>query len=324
MPGAGPPLLSVGLRNFALPGEGDWNGLLERAVVLEELGVDRLVVSDHVAFGDDLGAYGDPGVGGLAGGRQPTGPDGEWLEPLTALSFVAARTERVRLGTNILLAALRRPVVLAKTVATLDVLSGGRVDLGVGVGWQEAEYRAAELDFGHRGALLDRCLETCRALWSGDPVAVGDPPVVVQAHPTPTGADGVPVWVSGTVNRRVVERTARFGSGWIPWGEALGDPAGAVPRFRDELARTIDRLRSSGEPTVLSDVADLEVVATARVVAPTSGGDVPAVVDRMLREVGPALEVGVTDVRVSLPTDAGWVPEVVAALRTGLRDRAPG
>ena len=123
------------------------------------------MVSDHVVFGEDLGAYGDPAVGGTTGGRQPTGPDGEWLEPLTVLSFVAARTSQIRLGTNILLAALRRPVVLAKTLATLDVLSGGRVDLGVGVGWQREEYDAAGLDFDERGRLLDDTLETCRSLW---------------------------------------------------------------------------------------------------------------------------------------------------------------
>ncbi len=316
--------LSVGLRNFARPGEGDWSGLLERAVLLDRLDVDRLVVSDHVVLGEDLSAYGDPAAGGLAGGRQPTGPDGHWLEPLTVLSFVAARTERVRLGTNILLAALRRPVVLAKTAATLDVLSGGRLDLGVGVGWQEAEYRAAGLDFRARGALLDESLALCRSYWSGDPVPVGQPPVTVRSSPVPPEPGGVAVWVSGSVHRRVVERTARFGSGWIPWGEALGDPASAVPTFRRRLDAEIDRLRSAGESTVLSSAADLGVVATAKVEVPTSGADVGSVVDRALLEVQPALDVGVSDVRVSLPIAGDWVPDVVAALRSGLVDRTSG
>jgi alkanesulfonate monooxygenase SsuD/methylene tetrahydromethanopterin reductase-like flavin-dependent oxidoreductase (luciferase family) len=82
-----------------------------------------------VAFGENLDAYGDPKVGGSAGGKQPTGPDGHWLDPLVVLTTIGALTERVRLGTGILIAALRRPVVLAKTAATIDVLSGGRLDL---------------------------------------------------------------------------------------------------------------------------------------------------------------------------------------------------
>ena len=89
------------------------------------------------------------------GGRQPTGPDGAWLEPLTVLAMVGALTERVRLCPMVLLAALRRPIVLAKTAATIDVLTGGRLDLGVGVGWQQEEYEAAGLDFAARGRLLN-------------------------------------------------------------------------------------------------------------------------------------------------------------------------
>src|SRR5690349_23959577 len=138
------------------------------ARMYDRVGIDKLVVSDHVVFGEHLDAYGNPATGGTAGGRQPTGPDGHWLEPLTTLSVIAGTTSRVRLGTNILLAALRRPAVLAKTAATLDVLSGGRLDLGVGVGWQREEYEAVGLDFQDRGRLLDHTLEVCQALWRGD------------------------------------------------------------------------------------------------------------------------------------------------------------
>src|SRR5689334_25200763 len=135
------------------------------ARMYDRVGIDKLVVSDHVVFGEHLDAYANPATGGTAGGRQPTGPDGHWLEPLTTLSVIAGMTERVRLGTGILLAALRRPVVLAKSAATLDVLSGGRVDLGVGVGWQREEYEAAGLDFRTRGRELDLTLEVCQTLW---------------------------------------------------------------------------------------------------------------------------------------------------------------
>src|SRR5438552_1383383 len=154
------------------PGQGGWQPMLERARAADEAGIDRLFVSDHVVFGENLEAYSRPELGGAEGGRQPTGPDGHWLEPLTVLSVIAGITARVRLGTGILLAALRRPVVLAKTAATLDVLSGGRLDLGVGVGWQREEYEAAGLDFGARGRLLDHTLEVCQILWRDSPARI--------------------------------------------------------------------------------------------------------------------------------------------------------
>ena len=140
--------------------------MLDMARAMDVAGVDRVVVSDHVVFGENLDAYADPSIGGQAGGRQPTGPDGSWLEPVTVLRAMAETTTRIRLGTAILLAALRRPAVLAKQLATLDVLSQGRVDLGVGVGWQRGEYEAVGLSFAERGRLLDHTLEVCQTLWT--------------------------------------------------------------------------------------------------------------------------------------------------------------
>src|SRR5690242_3533826 len=157
--------LSIGVRSFAAEDPGTWQPLFDATRVADEAGVDRLVLSDHVVFGERLEEYARPEIGGQAGGKQPTGPDGHWLEPLTTLSVLAGMTSRIRLGTNILVAALRRPAVLAKSTATLDVLSGGRLDLGVGVGWQREEYEAVGLDYGKRGRLLDHTLEVCERLW---------------------------------------------------------------------------------------------------------------------------------------------------------------
>src|SRR4051812_29361068 len=106
------PALSVALVNFSAHHPGDWGYLVDRATAAEEAGLDGVAVSDHVVMGEDLEAYGRPEVGGTVGGRQPTGPDGFWLEPLTSLAVIAGATTRVRLGTNVLLAALRRPAVL--------------------------------------------------------------------------------------------------------------------------------------------------------------------------------------------------------------------
>ena len=177
------PQLSAALVSYSPTGPNDWRTMLETARLYDRVGIDRLVISDHVVFGEQLDAYGRPEVGGTRGGKQPTGPDGHWLEPMTTLSVIAGMTERIRLATGILLAALRRPVVLAKQAATLDVLSGGRLDLGVGVGWQREEYEAAGLDFDRRGRLLDHTLEVCTALWTEGVVRYQSPELELRPHP---------------------------------------------------------------------------------------------------------------------------------------------
>ncbi len=227
-----PIQLSMGIPSFSAEAPASWEHLTDWAHVLESCGFDRVLVSEHVAFGMHMDAYADPGVGGTAGGRQPTGPDGPWLEPLTVLTYLAARTERIRLGTNILLAALRPAAVLAKTVATLDVLSGGRVDLGVGVGWQREEYEVVGLDFDKRGAILDQTLEVCTRLWREHEVSYASPELTfdrIHQMPKPRQPGGVPIWVSGTVNRAVARRLARFGKYWIPWGQDARDIAEGIP-----------------------------------------------------------------------------------------------
>jgi len=231
--------ISTDLRTFAPEPATDWSDVVDFARRADSAGFDRLAVSDHVAFGADLKAYGDPALGGTLGGTQPTGPDGAWLEPVTTIAYLAATTNRVRFTTNILLAALRRPVVLAKMAATVDVLSHGRLDLGVGVGWQRAEYEAAGLSFEDRGRLLDHTLEVCQSLWNSFSASYESPALsfdAIHQMPKPLQPGGVPIWVSGTVNDRSMDRLARFGSGWIPWGEDAAELERGVGRMRRALA----------------------------------------------------------------------------------------
>lgn len=280
--------MSMGLASFSAEAPaGGWGWMLDHARLYDRAGVDRLLVSDHVVFGERLDEYGRPEIGGMQGGRQPTGPDGHWLEPMTVLAAVCGVTSRVRLGTGILQAALRRPAVLAKTAATLDVLSGGRLDLGVGVGWQREEYEACGLAFEGRGALLDHTLAVCGVLWGERRADFDDGRLSfegVHQMPKPVRAGGVPVWVSGTANRAVARRLARFGTGWIPWGPAAADIGDGIARMRRAVAE------------FGRDPGDIQVVGTLRV----RRGDDGKVDHRATFERVPELvEAGVTDVRVS-------------------------
>jgi probable F420-dependent oxidoreductase len=279
------PQLSISLASFSAEDPGGWSRLREQIRVAEASGVDRVVVSDHVVYGEHLEAYGDPSLGGTAGGRQPTGPDGHWLEPFTVLTWAAALTERVRLGTNIMIAALRRPVVLAKELATLDVLSGGRVDLGVGVGWQREEYEAAGLEFERRGALLEHTLAVCRTLWT-EPVASFADEFLrfdrIHQMPKPIQAGGVPIWIGGTINARVVRRLAAYGSGWIPWGPDAAELVSSIPRVKELLADA-----GGADPDALQVVGTLPVVRDGDAVD----------VDRTIEATVPLVDAGVTDFR---------------------------
>jgi probable F420-dependent oxidoreductase len=306
------PRLGTSLRTFSADDPGGWHDLLDRARVADEAGLDKVVVSDHVVFGENLEAYGRPELGGAEGGRQPTGPDGHWLEPLTTLSVICGMTSRIRLGTNILIAALRRPVVLAKSAATLDVLSGGRVDLGVGVGWQREEYEAAGLPFDGRGALLDHTLAVCQTLWREQRASYSDEILrfdAIHQMPKPVQGGGVPIWVSGTVNRSVVRRLAQFGSGWIPWGPAAADLPAGIAQMRDGVAaagRDPGELRVVGSlPAVRAEAGDVDLARTM--------DGVPALVD-----------LGVTDFQANLPVPddshaaADYLSEVVGAFRAAV------
>jgi len=302
------PQLSIQLRTFSETDLGAWPSLLDQARAADEAGIDRIVVSDHVVYGEQLDAYGDPKLGGAAGGRQPTGPDGHWLEPLTVLSVLTGITSRVRLGTNILLAALRTPAVLAKTAATIDVLSGGRLDLGVGVGWQREEYEASGLRFEDRGRLLDRTLAVCQALWT-EPIAAFDDGELqfekIHMMPKPHQAGGVPIWVSGTVNALVARRLATYGSTWIPWGSASADLAGSVTQLRSMVEA------AGGDPS-FGVVGNL---AAAR----TPDGEPDAA--RTMAGVPALLAAGVTDVRLGIvvPADRAAAFDLLSAFVTEFR-----
>ena len=304
------PELSLYLTTYTDAPQHDWHATLDLAEAMDTAGIDRLVVSDHLVFGENLEAYSDPSIGGQAGGRQPTGPDGAWLEPLVVLTAIAARTSRIRLGTAILLAALRRPAVLAKQLATLDAISGGRVDLGVGVGWQREEYEAAGLSFEDRGRLLDHTLEVCQALWTQERASYSSAELSfdgIHQMPKPVQTGGVPLWISGTVNNAVARRIARFGSGWIPWGSAYADIPGAIAAMKDKV------VAFGGDPS------DLQVQGVARVV---KGGDGSIDYTASAAAVPALVEAGVTDIRfpASLTAEPDQALDRMSSLVAAFRD----
>ena len=203
----------------------------------EDLAFDSVWVSDHVILPRQVESFYPYAADGVA----TFGPDEPYYEPLAALNFLAGCTQRVRLGTHVLIIPYRNPVLTAKILATLDVLSGGRLILGAGVGWMEEEFLALGLDTYHqRGAVTDEYLSLYKELWTKDePVFHGEHYQLsgVGFQPKPVQKPHPPIWIGGHTGP-AIRRAAIHGDGWMPIG--LRPPAILEP---EELAGKIDRLR---------------------------------------------------------------------------------
>jgi probable F420-dependent oxidoreductase len=291
---------------------GGWRPLLAQGRGADKAGIDRLVVSDHVVMGENLEAYSDPKAGGMAGAVQPTGSDGQWLDPLTVISMWAAQTTHARFMTGILIAGLRRPATLAKQLSTIDVLSEGRLDIGVGVGWQKEEYEANGVKYKGRGQVLDETLEIMRTLWQNEAAEYHGSSVhfeKVHLNPKPLQEGGVPLWISGTLNKNVLRRIVKFGNGWIPWGDDAMDPIGG-------LAKIHEALEAGGR-----DPKGFQASSYLQVVEGGSGG---IDVEKTMAPVGPMAEAGVTDMRITLnlPNEEAAVEDMLTPLVQAFRKAA--
>jgi probable F420-dependent oxidoreductase len=218
-----------------------WDRLVEAARRAEELGFDSVWVSDH--FFTDIARYGGPG--GLLG----------TVEPFTALAALATATERVRLGTLVACAPFRHPAHVAKMATTIDLVSGGRFDLGLGAGWYEEEFRAFGYGWpstGRRMAVLEETVQVVAALFRGGPVDfAGRFFRLSGAHnrPAPAQPGGPPIWVGGKGGDRLLRLAVRHAAGWnTVWRwteEAYAERVAALRRLAAEEGRDPGTVRLS-------------------------------------------------------------------------------
>jgi probable F420-dependent oxidoreductase len=239
----------------------------------EDCGFESIYLTEHIALypGATLGAY-------------PLPPDLPFADPLAALSFIAAATRRILLGTGVLLLPYRHPVILAKELATIDVLSGGRMRLlTVGLGVLPGEAEAVGVDFRTRGRRADEAIDVLRLLWAGGADGVSFEGeffafTSLASFPKPLGAATLPVHVGGS-SRAAARRAGRRGDGYFPGG-GLSDA---------ERATQVDLMRQTAreagrDPAVLeytrwgsmdmspADVEDLAGQGVTRVVVPAAPG----------------------------------------------------
>ena len=208
----------------------------------ESRGFSTLWVGEHVVMIDEPASR----YPYSADGRIPIPPDADWLDPFVALSFIAAATGRIRIATGVLLLAEHHPVIVAKQAASLDVLSGGRLALGVGVGWSAEEFAALGLPFRGRARRLEEGIAAMRTLWREDVATfLGDDVrfEAIRVNPRPLRDRAVPIVIGGD-SEAALDRAVRLGDGW--YGFNLGTAEAIADRVDSLRARCRARGRDPG------------------------------------------------------------------------------
>ncbi|MFL5861268.1 MAG: LLM class F420-dependent oxidoreductase [Solirubrobacteraceae bacterium] len=230
--------MDVGLHALGI-GAGARRDVIDAAAAAaERCGFATLWAGEHVVMVDEpVSRYPYSRDGQIA---VPAAAD--WLDPLIALSFAAAATRRIRIATGVLLLPEHNPVLLAKQAASLDVLCGGRLTLGVGVGWSREEFAALGVPFARRGARADEYLEVMRLLWRED-VASFDGRWAsfdaVRVNPKPIRDRRIPIVIGGNSDA-ALRRAAAFGDGWYGFNLA------GVNHARERVTRLASFCRDAG------------------------------------------------------------------------------
>ena len=253
MSGRRPRLILVLSENWTLVSPRDLRALVRIARDAEDAGVDGVMVSEHVVLGPSAGSNGrpaNPREYALPGNQDPATP---WPSSTVLLAAIAAATESIRPIAAAIIAPLRHPLLLAKDLATLDLLSEGRLVVQPTVSWHRDEFDALGVPFDARGDLLDEHLAAWQVLWRDTPATFEGARYrfsEVSLEPKPFRPQGPTIWLGGsTLHARLLRRIVRYADGFHP----LGTPTD------DELAALREAMERAGR-----DIADLEMVGGIR------------------------------------------------------------
>lgn len=232
-----------------------WPELTRRA---EECGFESVWIPEHLVF--PVKMAGSPVHGD---DHPPIPPQTPVFDALTYLAYLAGQTSSIRFGSHVYNIGLRHPFISARSAATLDIVSSGRFEFGVGASWLREEWDAAGLDFTTRGARVDETLAICRALWSEETVEHHGRFFDFEAvmfEPKPVQAGGPPLHIGGD-GKAALRRVAQYGAGWIPMNHTIDQ----LPNSLRTLAQLWDKHDRPGRPqlTVGVDVVDVDDVRRA-------------------------------------------------------------
>jgi probable F420-dependent oxidoreductase len=252
------------------------------AAAADEHGFATLWCGEHVVMLDDPTSRYPYSVDGSIA----VPPDTDWLDPLLGLSYMAAHTRRITLATGVLLLAEHNPLIVAKQAATLDVLSGGRFALGVGVGWSAEEFEALGVPFARRGARTTEYIAAMRRVWASDVASFFGEFVrfdAVRVYPKPVRARKVPIIIGGTTDA-ALRRVATVGDGWYGFNlqaAEIPDRVGTLTAYCREHGRDPDNVTvavslSDGGPELLPELSAAGVTELVIVDVPPAEQDAAA------------------------------------------------
>lgn len=263
------------------------------AIAADQLGYESLWMPEHLVFPQQMA--GSPFASRKAEtAHPPVPPETPLFDVFTYLAFLAGQTKQIRLGTNVYLMGLRHPFIAARAIQTLDIVSGGRAEIGVGAGWLRSEWTAAGMDPTSRGRRLDEVLGVCKRLWSEDTVAHEGEFYrfdAVKFEPKPVQRPHPPIHIGGE-STAALQRVVRHGDGWYGIGHTLATIKPVLKKLR-ELADAEGRDPGQLEIITAADITtpdDLrrweELGVTRLVVSPwRRGGDAVAGLERFAAEV---------------------------------------
>jgi probable F420-dependent oxidoreductase len=301
-----PRLVLVLSENWTLTPPRDLRALVRMAVEAEEAGFDAVMVSEHVVLGrgaDSEGLPENPRDYALPENQDPETP---WPSSLVLLSAIAAATTTLRLAASAIIVPLRHPLLLAKDMATLDLLSEGRLVVQPTVSWHRPEYEALGVPFEKRGELLDEHLAAWETLWRDTPASFEGRHYRfedVYLEPKPWRPDGPRLWFGGaSLHNRLLRRLVRYGHGFNPLGSPTEDDLEQLRAAMAEAAR---------------DIGELELVGGTR--GRFSGPDAVADLDEALAAIPGQLARGFTSICIKpsqflddAKEHAAWCSDVVA------------
>lgn len=280
-----PKIMLILSENWTITSPRNLRSLVDWAVIAEESGIDAVMLSEHISMGPSSSSEGimsNPRAYAAPGNQDPATP---WPSSILLLSAIAARTTKIRLFAGAIIVPLRHPVHLAKQLATLDLLSEGRLIVQPTVSWHKDEYQHLDVPFHKRGKLLDEHLAAWQLLWNNTPASFEGEFYQfkdVYLSPKPYRKSGPILWFGGqSLHKPLLRRLVKYGQGFHPFG---------APKA-EELVQLATAMKEAGR-----NISELEMVGGIRATFPDY--ESPADLDLALTSIPPQLAQGYTTICV--------------------------